>query len=84
MEPYNCRIVSDFEKLNKLGEGTYGTVYRARDKKNNDIVALKQVKVVPSNGFPLTSIREINILRHLDHPNIVKLKEIVVGTKPER
>jgi serine/threonine protein kinase len=38
-----CRDVDEFEKLNRIGEGTYGTVYRARDKKSGEIVALKRV-----------------------------------------
>lgn len=39
----NCRDVDEFEKLNRIGEGTYGTVYRARDRKTKRIVALKRV-----------------------------------------
>ena len=38
-----CRDVDEFEKLNRIGEGTYGTVYRARDKMTGEIVALKRV-----------------------------------------
>lgn len=38
-----CRDVNDYEKLNRIGEGTYGTVYRARDRKTQRIVALKRV-----------------------------------------
>ncbi|RHY87650.1 hypothetical protein DYB37_006900 [Aphanomyces astaci] len=38
-----CRNVDEFEKLNRIGEGTYGTVYRARDKVSGEIVALKRV-----------------------------------------
>lgn len=38
-----CRDVEEFEKLNRIGEGTYGTVYRARDRKSSQIVALKRV-----------------------------------------
>jgi serine/threonine protein kinase len=39
----SCRDVDEFEKLNRIGEGTYGTVYRARDRKTKEIVALKRV-----------------------------------------
>lgn len=61
-----------------------GTVFSARDKKNNEIVAIKKIKIhEPEMGFPQTSIREINILKHLKslnpHPNIVNLREVVVG-----
>lgn len=39
------RSVSDFEKLNRVGEGTYGIVYRARDIKTKEIVALKKIRM---------------------------------------
>ncbi|KAI0492779.1 hypothetical protein KFK09_027055 [Dendrobium nobile] len=75
-----CRTVDEFEKLNKINEGTYGIVYRAKDKKTGEIVALKKVKMEKEReGFPLTSLREINILLSLHHPSIVEVKEVVVG-----
>ncbi|KAI3452614.1 hypothetical protein Pfo_009278 [Paulownia fortunei] len=76
-----CRSVDEFERLNKIDEGTYGVVYRARDKKTGEIVALKKVKMEKEReGFPLTSLREINILLSFDHPSIVDVKEVVVGS----
>ncbi|XP_077227264.1 cyclin-dependent kinase G-2-like isoform X2 [Tasmannia lanceolata] len=75
-----CRSVDEFERLNKIDEGTYGVVYRARDKKSGEIVALKKVKMEKEReGFPLTSLREINILLSFHHPSIVDVKEVVVG-----
>ncbi|ONM16457.1 hypothetical protein ZEAMMB73_Zm00001d003222 [Zea mays] len=76
-----CRSVDEFERLNKINEGTYGVVYRARDKKTSEIVALKKVKMEREReGFPLTSLREINILLSFHHPSIVDVKEVVVGS----
>ncbi|KAL8052719.1 hypothetical protein ABFX02_05G024000 [Erythranthe guttata] len=76
-----CRSVDEFERLNKIDEGTYGVVYRARDKKSGEIVALKKVKMEKEReGFPLTALREINILLSFDHPSIVDVKEVVVGS----
>ncbi|KAG2702667.1 hypothetical protein I3760_06G100900 [Carya illinoinensis] len=76
-----CRSVDEFERLNRIDEGTYGVVYRARDKKSGDIVALKKVKMEKEKeGFPLTSLREINILLSLHHPSIIDVKEVVVGS----
>lgn len=76
-----CRSVDEFERLNKIDEGTYGVVYRARDKKTGEIVALKKVKMEKEReGFPLTSLREINILLSFDYPSIVDVKEVVVGS----
>lgn len=75
-----CRSVDDFERLNKIDEGTYGVVFRAKDKKSGEIVALKKVKMEKEKeGFPLTALREINILLSISHPSIVDVKEVVVG-----
>jgi cell division cycle 2-like len=76
-----CRSVDEFERLNKINEGTYGVVYRAKDKKTGEIVALKKVKMEKEKeGFPMTSLREINILLSFHHPSIVDVKEVVVGS----
>ncbi|KAK6922373.1 Protein kinase domain [Dillenia turbinata] len=76
-----CRSVDEFERLNKIDEGTYGVVYRARDRKTGEIVALKKVKMEKEReGFPMTSLREINILLSFHHPSIVDVKEVVVGS----
>lgn len=83
MGTFGCRSVNCFVKLNCIGEGTYGTVYRARDKETGQIRALKKLRMKKEKGgFPLTSIREIKILKSINHPNIVNLLEIVVGRKP--
>ncbi|MGH0116334.1 UNVERIFIED_CONTAM: hypothetical protein FKN15_003514 [Acipenser sinensis] len=80
----NCRSVKEFEKLNRIGEGTYGIVYRARDTKSDEIVALKKVRMdKEKDGIPISSLREINLLLKLRHPNIVELKEVVVGNHLE-
>ncbi|KAK9675457.1 hypothetical protein RND81_11G008100 [Saponaria officinalis] len=76
-----CRSVDEFDRLNKIDEGTYGVVYRAKDKKTGEIVALKKVKMEKEReGFPLTALREINILLSVHHPSIVDVKEVVVGS----
>ncbi|XP_027334041.1 cyclin-dependent kinase G-2-like [Abrus precatorius] len=76
-----CRSVDEFERLNKINEGTYGIVFRAKDKKTGEIVALKKVKMEKEKeGFPMTSLREINILLSFHHRSIVDVKEVVVGS----
>ncbi|XP_027335323.1 cyclin-dependent kinase G-2 isoform X3 [Abrus precatorius] len=75
----SCRSVCEFEMIKKINEGTYGVVYKARDKKTGEIVALKKVKMnIDRDGFPLSSLREINILLSFNHPSIVNVKEVVV------
>ncbi|XP_062965312.1 cyclin-dependent kinase 10 isoform X4 [Cynocephalus volans] len=79
-----CRSVKEFEKLNRIGEGTYGIVYRARDTQTDEIVALKKVRMdKEKDGIPISSLREITLLLRLRHPNIVELKEVVVGSHLE-
>ncbi|VDK78074.1 unnamed protein product [Litomosoides sigmodontis] len=77
-----CRSVNEFEKMNRIGEGTYGIVYRAKDTKTGEIIALKKVRMdekSEENGISISAIREIHLLMNLHHKNIVQLKEIVVG-----
>eukprot|EP00922_Rhytidocystis_sp_ex-Travisia-forbesii_P036986 GHVS01055102.1.p1 GENE.GHVS01055102.1~~GHVS01055102.1.p1 ORF type:complete len:396 (+),score=37.69 GHVS01055102.1:90-1277(+) len=84
MSSGSCRDVSCFAVLNKLGEGTYGTVFRARDRQTGEVVALKEVRIHSAReGFPRTALREIRMLLNASHPNVVKLQEVVVGTLPK-
>lgn len=72
------RCIDVFDIDTQIGEGTYGQVYKARDRVTGEIVALKKVRLEnEKEGFPITAVREIKILRLLNHPNIVNLKEIV-------
>lgn len=62
-----------YQKLEKIGEGTYGVVYKAKDKKSGKIVALKRIRLeAEDEGIPSTAIREISLLKELRHPNIVR------------
>ncbi|KAK4875466.1 hypothetical protein RN001_011888 [Aquatica leii] len=80
-----CRSVEEFQCLNRIEEGTYGVVYRARDKRTDEIVALKRLKMEKEKeGFPITSLREINTLLKGQHPNIVTVREIVVGSNMDK
>ncbi|KAK9873179.1 hypothetical protein WA026_021412 [Henosepilachna vigintioctopunctata] len=80
-----CRSVEEFQCLNRIEEGTYGVVYRARDKRTDEIVALKRLKMEKEKeGFPITSLREINTLLKGQHKNIVTVREIVVGSNMDK
>jgi serine/threonine protein kinase len=64
-----------YVRTEKLGEGTYGTVYRARVKGTMQYVALKKIKLANAHeGVPATALREISILRELNHPNVVRYR----------
>ena len=72
------RVLSALEIEGQCGVGTYGSVYKGRDKVSGDQVALKKLKMEhEKNGFPITALREIRILRALKHENIVQLLEII-------
>ncbi|EPQ06108.1 Cyclin-dependent kinase 11 [Myotis brandtii] len=80
-----CRSVEEFQCLNRIEEGTYGVVYRAKDKKTDEIVALKRLKMEKEKeGFPITSLREISTILKAQHPNIVTVREIVVGSNMDK
>ncbi|PIA14698.1 Pkinase-domain-containing protein [Coemansia reversa NRRL 1564] len=65
-------------KLDKIGEGTYGVVYKARDLHTGKVVAMKKIRLeVDDEGVPSTAIREISLLKELQHENIVQLLDIV-------
>jgi cyclin-dependent kinase 10 len=91
----NCASIQGFEKVGRLGEGTYGIVYLAKDRRivrrtqqigasndNTPLVALK--RCIPhhqsTDGFPVTALREIAALRACaDHPNVVRLESVAVS-----
>ena len=76
----SSRSVYNYERLNQIEEGSYGIVFRARDKETGEIVALKKLKLDEEKfGFPITSLREINALMSCRHEHVVNIREIVVG-----
>jgi len=69
--------MEQYERLEKVGEGTYGVVYKAQDA-SGEIYALKTIRLESEDeGIPSTAIREISLLKELQHPNIVKLCDVV-------
>ena len=78
----SCGIgsLASYDNLEQVGEGTYGYVYRARDKRTGETVALKRLIIHKENsGFSLCAVREIKFLKSLQHNNIVKLKDIATS-----
>uniref|UniRef100_A0A6G1SF75 Cyclin-dependent kinase 1-A n=1 Tax=Aceria tosichella TaxID=561515 RepID=A0A6G1SF75_9ACAR len=70
-------ISEDYEKIEKIGEGTYGLVFKAKHRKTNKIVALKKIRLENEDeGVPSTAMREISLLKELQHPNIVHLRDV--------
>ncbi|CAH1776260.1 unnamed protein product [Owenia fusiformis] len=74
--------MDNFQKIEKIGEGTYGVVYKAKDKTTGETVALKKIRLdTETEGVPSTAIREISLLKELNHPNIVRLHDVVHSEK---
>ncbi|KAL2826102.1 putative cell division control protein 2 kinase [Aspergillus cavernicola] len=71
--------MENYQKIEKIGEGTYGVVYKARELTHpNRIVALKKIRLeAEDEGVPSTAIREISLLKEMSDPNIVRLLNIV-------
>lgn len=69
--------LATFEMMEKLGEGTYGQVYKAMHKPTQQVYALKRIKIVyEEEGVPSTAIREISLLKECDHPNVIRLHNV--------
>lgn len=66
-------VMEGYVKMDKIGEGTYGIVYKARHKASNRIVALKKIRLNSHDeGVPATAIREVSLLKELKHENVIR------------
>lgn len=71
-------MATSYQKIEKIGEGTYGVVYKARDRNTGQFVALKKIRLESEEeGVPSTAIREISVLKELQHENVVRLIDVV-------
>ncbi|CAB3408452.1 unnamed protein product [Caenorhabditis bovis] len=75
--PYIKDVKDCYEKLNKIGQGTFGEVFKARCKSTGRMVALKKILMEnEKEGFPITALREVKMLQQLKHANITDLIEV--------
>ena len=76
----NCSNANKYTILEKLSEGAYGEVYKVEDKITKKIYAMKKMKIeVNSEGIPSSAMREIVTLLNLNHPNIIKIYDTILG-----
>ncbi|KAK9449365.1 kinase-like domain-containing protein [Limtongia smithiae] len=72
-------VAKEYQDMGKLGEGTFGEVYKAKHLKSGRIVALKKILMHnEKEGFPVTALREIRILQRLRHENVIELLEMTI------
>ncbi|KAH6849991.1 kinase-like domain-containing protein [Chaetomium sp. MPI-CAGE-AT-0009] len=71
------RHAASFQQLEKLGEGTYATVFKGRNRQTGELVALKEIHLDSEEGTPSTAIREISLMKELKHENIVALHDVI-------
>jgi cyclin-dependent kinase 12/13 len=70
--------IQNYVLKGQIGEGTYGKVYKAKDKTTNETVALKFIRMEQEKeGFPITCLREVKILQELEHKNIINMKDLI-------
>ena len=81
------QLTTDKNQRNKIGQGSYGRVYRsAYLTENNEriIVALKKIPINSNEGIPLNAVREMSVLSGLNHINIVKLIETSINSPTKK
>ena len=71
------RPPNSFQQLERLGEGTYATVFKGRNRQTGELVALKEIHLDSEEGTPSTAIREISLMKELKHENIVSLHDVI-------
>ncbi|EPQ29567.1 uncharacterized protein PFL1_02786 [Pseudozyma flocculosa PF-1] len=80
LAPMQAEAGEGYVRINQVGEGTYGQVFKARSQRTGVLVALKKIRMeAEKDGFPVTAMREIKLLQALRHDNIVRLHEMMVA-----
>lgn len=74
-----CELIENYRNLNKIHQGTYGVVFRALELPTDKVRAIKKINLSATEDFPITSLREIAILRSLSHPNICSITRVATS-----
>ena len=76
---HGCSKITNYIIMSKLGEGTFGEVHKGESRVTGQIVAMKKILMHnEKDGFPITALREIKLLKMLSHPNVLKLEEMAI------
>jgi protein kinase len=74
-----CSPFFRYKVIKQLGDGTYGSVWKATNRQTNEVVAIKKMKRKFYSWEECMALREVKSLRKLNHPNVVKLKEVSIS-----
>ncbi|OVA18436.1 Protein kinase domain [Macleaya cordata] len=74
---YSLTIMDRYKIIKEVGDGTFGSVWRALNKQTGEVVAIKKMKRKYYSWEECINLREVKSLRKMNHPNIVKLKEVI-------
>ena len=70
---FGTHKIEKYKRAEPVGNGAYGLVYKGCDLQTNETIAIKRIKIeIENEGIPSTAIREISLLREVEHENIVK------------
>ncbi|KAJ1658024.1 TFIIH complex serine/threonine-protein kinase subunit kin28 [Dispira simplex] len=76
-EDMNARTSAKYEKVKKVGEGTYAVVYQGNEVATGRMIAIKKIKMGQfKSGLDMSAIREVKALRELSHPNVIRLIDV--------
>lgn len=79
-----CKSVDGYERVGRICSGSFGNVYKVRSRETQQVFALKRMNpsmCYDTNGFSILYIREVAILKHVRHENIIRIEEVVEGTE---
>ena len=74
---FNLNIMEKYQVIKKLGSGSFGNVQMATNKQTGEVVAIKQLKKKYGTWEECLQLAEVKALRKMQHPNVVKLKEVI-------
>lgn len=70
---FGCHSLDKYTRAEPVGGGAYGIVYKGCDTQTGETIAVKRIKIeVENEGIPSTAIREIALLREIEHENVIK------------
>lgn len=76
--------IGRFKKVQLVGEGTYGKVWKAQCRESGAFVAVKCMRTDEAEGFPITALREVKLLKQLCHKNVVALHDVVMSSENQK